>query len=389
MECKLDLQIWMHADQAKTGFLGRNEFYNALRLVTVAQSKRDLTPDIVKAALYGPAAAKIPAPQINLAAIPPLQPNRAPAPPVPQMGVTAPPSSQSFPYRGQGLPGHAPNPQYFPSQQSPTMRPPQPMPAVSAPRPQQGFAGPDISSDWNSGRPGMVATRPGGNIPSTPLSTSTSLSPVSPMSQPTTVNTRALAVSGNGLSPNSALGNDFFSAASSTPKKEPTGQNFSFSVGPVPSAIVSVSSDAQPKKSSLDSLQSAFSMQPITSQFQRTQPAANTGQQISPPASSPHTSSGMSVGLGNTNSDNSQLSWPKMKPSDVQKYTKVFMEVDTDKDGKITGEQARSLFLSWRLPIGKTFSFPTDNCLMQYNIDVLASPLSVAQPTRIIISRKF
>ncbi|CAM8912569.1 unnamed protein product [Rhodiola kirilowii] len=63
-------QIWMHADQNHTGFLGRQEFYNALRLVTVAQSKRDLTPDIVKAALFGPAAAKIPAPKINLAAVP-------------------------------------------------------------------------------------------------------------------------------------------------------------------------------------------------------------------------------------------------------------------------------------------------------------------------------
>jgi len=29
---------------------------------------------------------------------------------------------------------------------------------------------------------------------------------------------------------------------------------------------------------------------------------------------------------------------------------KVFMEVDSDRDGKITGDQARSLFLSWRLP---------------------------------------
>ncbi|KAK9286549.1 hypothetical protein L1049_014948 [Liquidambar formosana] len=57
-------QIWMHADQNRIGFLGRAEFYNALKLVTVAQSKRDLTPDIVKAALYGPASAKIPAPQI-------------------------------------------------------------------------------------------------------------------------------------------------------------------------------------------------------------------------------------------------------------------------------------------------------------------------------------
>jgi len=31
------------------------------------------------------------------------------------------------------------------------------------------------------------------------------------------------------------------------------------------------------------------------------------------------------------------------------------MEVDSDKDGKITGEQARNLFLSWRLPRGKDF----------------------------------
>ncbi|CAL0326955.1 unnamed protein product [Lupinus luteus] len=365
-------QIWMHADNAKTGFLGRNEFYNALRLVTVAQSKRDLTPDIVKAALYGPAAAKIPPPQINLAAIPPLQGNRpgtAPAP-VSQMGLSnAPMQSQIFPYRGQqGLSGPVPNPQYFPSQQSTGMRPPQqsmptpqPMPTSSAPRPQQTFANPGFSSDWYSGRPGMVATRPGmvatrpgGIAPSSPLSTSTALSPVSPMSQSTTVNTKALAVSGNVLSPNSALGNDFFSAASSRPTKEPAGQNFSFSVGPPSSAIVPVSSVARPKQNPLDSLQSSFSMQTVNSQFQQTQPAtnrSNTSQQISPPASSPHASSGIAVGLGNTNSDNSQLSWPKMKPTDVQKYTKVFIEVDTDKDGRITGEQARSLFLSWRLPI--------------------------------------
>ncbi|XP_019438105.1 PREDICTED: epidermal growth factor receptor substrate 15-like isoform X2 [Lupinus angustifolius] len=365
-------QIWMHADNAKTGFLGRNEFYNALRLVTVAQSKRDLTADIVKAALYGPAAAKIPPPQINLAAIPPLQGNRpvtTPAP-VPQIGLsTGPIQSQNFPYRGQqGLSGPVPNPQYFPSQQSTSMRPPQqsmptpqPVPTSSAPRPQQTFSNPGFSSDWYSGRPGMVATRPGmvatrpgGMVPSSPLSTSTTLSPVSPMSQPTTVNTKALALSGNVLSPNSALGNDFFSAASSTPTQEPAGQNFSFSVGPPSSAIVPVSSVAQPKQNLLGSLQSSFSMQPVNSQFQQTQPAANrsnASQQISPPASSPHASSGISVGFGNTNSDNSQLSWPKMKPADVQKYTKVFMEVDTDKDGRITGEQARSLFLSWRLPI--------------------------------------
>lgn len=44
--------------------------------------------------------------------------------------------------------------------------------------------------------------------------------------------------------------------------------------------------------------------------------------------------------------------WPRMSPNDVQRYTRVFSKVDTDHDGKITGEQARQLFLGWQLPIG-------------------------------------
>ncbi|GJU07242.1 NB-ARC domains-containing protein [Tanacetum coccineum] len=80
--------IWQHADQNCTGFLGRQEFFNAFKLVTVAQSKRELTPDIVKAALYGPASSKIPAQQINLAALLPAQPNPlAPRPPKRQPGL--------------------------------------------------------------------------------------------------------------------------------------------------------------------------------------------------------------------------------------------------------------------------------------------------------------
>ncbi|XP_022636770.1 actin cytoskeleton-regulatory complex protein pan1 isoform X3 [Vigna radiata var. radiata] len=384
-------QVWAYADQAKTGFLGRAEFFNALRLVTVAQSKRDLTPDIVKAALYGPAAAKIPAPQINLASVPQPVPNARPhAGSVGQMGVTTPNSAQGFAYRGQGLAGPGANPQYYPSQQNPAIRPHQSMPVSGAPHPQQGIAGPDISrgvnmgghnfsnpglsNDWNKARPGMVATRPAGMNPSAALQTSHSpvspmpqsssvspmsqLSPVSPMPQSTTVHTKALSVSGNGFSSNPVLGNDFFSAASSTPKQEPAGH--SYSVTNVSSAIVPVSTGPQPanKQNALDSLQGAFSsVLPANSQFQRPQSAPN--QQIKPQATSPHTPSGMTAhtpsgmtgGVGNANSDNVQLSWPKMKPTDVQKYTKVFLEVDTDRDGKITGEQARSLFLSWRLPI--------------------------------------
>lgn len=44
--------------------------------------------------------------------------------------------------------------------------------------------------------------------------------------------------------------------------------------------------------------------------------------------------------------------WPRMNSNDVQRYTRIFSKVDTDHDGKITGEQARQLFLSWQLPKG-------------------------------------
>ncbi|KAK7329200.1 hypothetical protein VNO77_23350 [Canavalia gladiata] len=54
-------QVEAYADQAKIGFLGRNKFYNALRLAIATPSERDLTPDIVKAVLFGPSTAKVPA----------------------------------------------------------------------------------------------------------------------------------------------------------------------------------------------------------------------------------------------------------------------------------------------------------------------------------------
>jgi hypothetical protein len=44
--------------------------------------------------------------------------------------------------------------------------------------------------------------------------------------------------------------------------------------------------------------------------------------------------------------------WPQLTPNDVQRYTRVFSKVDTDHDGKVTGDQARDLFLSWQLPRG-------------------------------------
>lgn len=58
-------QIWKFADEGHRGFLSRQEFYNALKLVTVAQTGRELTPELVKAALIGPVASQIPPPRMT------------------------------------------------------------------------------------------------------------------------------------------------------------------------------------------------------------------------------------------------------------------------------------------------------------------------------------
>ncbi|XVF74098.1 hypothetical protein PTKIN_Ptkin13bG0033000 [Pterospermum kingtungense] len=370
----------MHADQRNSGFLGRQEFINALKLVTVAQ-RHELTPDIVKAALYGPAAAKIPAPQINF-----------PATSAPQMGAAVSTSSTNLGFRVPAVPNASMSQQNFPSQQNQLIRAPQTMPAaaaasshpqgIAAPefsrggsitgqpqamptgsiaRPPQsmptGATGPsftnqNMSSDWLSGRTGGASAGPRGVTP--PKATPKPQTAFSMSSQPTANDSKALVVSGNGFASESAFGVDAFSATSSSLKQELSAQTFSPGSAPASSGIAPFSSGTLSivKSNSLDSLQSAFSVHSAGSHNPRPNSSSIPGQQVSPLSSSPVTSSVISVGAVNAASNNShsQLPWPKMKPSDVQKYTKVFMEVDTDRDGKITGEQARNLFLSWRLP---------------------------------------
>ncbi|KAF5740962.1 epidermal growth factor receptor substrate 15-like 1 isoform X1 [Tripterygium wilfordii] len=377
-------QIWTHADQARAGFLGRAEFYNALKLVTVAQSRRELTPDIVKAALYGPAAAKIPPPKISLPSTPANQSNSMAATSVPPMGAVTPPASQNFGFRGPGVPNSSTNQQYFHSQQSHSMGPPQ---AIPAGRPPQGIAGPgggmvgppkvmppgsasiphqvmpaataglgaiglNISNDWLGGRTGGTSTEPRGVSPSMPSATSQPQNLPSMTSQSTANDLKVSAVSGNGGSSNSFFGGDRFSVATSATKQGPLTPSYAASSAPASSAIASVSSGAQSsvKPRSLDALQGAFSMQPLGSQPPQAPSSSSISPQYSAQSMPTLPPSGISVVEANS-SDNSQLPWPKMKPSDVQKYTKVFMEVDDDRDGRITGEQARVLFLSWRLPI--------------------------------------
>ncbi|KAA8532077.1 hypothetical protein F0562_006781 [Nyssa sinensis] len=393
-------QIWMHADQNRTGFLGRAEFYNALKLVTVAQSKRELTPDIVKSALYGPASAKIPVPQINLTAMPPSQSNPMSGTHVPQLNSVTPTASQNVGTKGPQVPANASiGQQSFLSQQNQFMKQPGPMPPGTTFRPQQGVASQvmplggsvaashplssNISSDWFGGGTGGTPAGVTSQVPNRGISPSTTqdgfglaasgLTPATQLRpQAITGLTQAAApkphdpnflsyqagakdykasvVSGNGFASDSVFG-DVFSATSSQLKQDFQVPTSSAGGLPVSSAIAS-SSGSQPtaKPSPVGSLQSAFTQQPMANQHQRVQSTVKQNQQVSAPSFTAYTSTGLPVGAVNSATGQSQHSWPRMTQIDVQKYTKVFVDVDRDRDGKITGEQAHNLFLSWRLP---------------------------------------
>ncbi|XP_044469991.1 epidermal growth factor receptor substrate 15-like [Mangifera indica] len=410
-------QVWTHADQRKAGFLNRAEFYNALKLVTVAQSKRELTPDIVKAALYGPASAKIPAPQINLAATPSsqsrpgapasqLSANQPPLPQnigvrgpygfgnastagnAPQLSVNRPPSPQNIGVRGpQGLGNASTNQQFFPSQPNHFM-PPQSVSSGAGPHPQQVIA----SRGMQSGSTMLVARPPTSNVSTNylggatggPLGPATSQVPAKGISAssaqdgfgltassltssvqprppatsgqtpatapvPQVSDSKALVVSSNGF-PSDSLFGDVFSATPVQPK-QPAVTSSAASL-PVSSAIIPASSRPVPsvEPSPVESKQSSIPQPPLGVQYQQVQSAVKPNNQFPVQSITAPTSTGFPLGAANPASSQPNIPWPKMTQSEVQKYTKVFVQVDTDRDGKITGEQARNLFLSWRLP---------------------------------------
>ncbi|XP_035540783.1 epidermal growth factor receptor substrate 15-like 1 isoform X1 [Juglans regia] len=365
-------QVWAIANQSQSGFLGRAEFYNALKLVTVAQSKRDLTPEIVKAALYGPASAKIPAPQINLTATAAPQLNSTVAAPRPQIGAVPPMSSLNVAIRGPQVPPNVVmNQQHFPSQGSQLLRPPQVLPsggAVSGPRPPNSSS----SSGWVGGTTGAASLGAASQVsasgigPSTTrdefgLAASGSNAALPPRPQETSgmkpsgtpaKDSKGLNISGNGFSSDSIFGGDVFSATPSQSKQDSSAHTTSAGNLQVSSIVVPVSAGTQPsiRPNAFDSLQGSLTMQPVGGQLQQARSHENQNQKVSTQTTTASNSSGISLGAESSASSQSQLAWPRMTQTDVQKYTKVFIEVDRDRDGKITGGEARNLFLSWRLP---------------------------------------
>ncbi|KAF4373974.1 hypothetical protein F8388_007880 [Cannabis sativa] len=154
----------------------------------------------------------------------------------------------------------------------------------------------------------------------------------------------------NGFASDSSFGGDMFSATPSQPKPDAsiafTARNLPASQALVPN---SVGSQPVVRPPAHVSAQSIPTRQTAGVQFQPAQSLARPNREVSAQTTS-ISLPGVSPTTGNSATSQPQLSWPKMTQTNVQKYTKVFVEVDTDRDGKITGEQARNLFLSWRLP---------------------------------------
>ncbi|XP_062234018.1 uncharacterized protein LOC133931198 isoform X2 [Phragmites australis] len=388
-------QIWTYADKNRTGFLGREDFYNSLKLVTVAQSGRELTPDIVRSALYGPAAAKIPAPRINISTAGPQTSSVA----SPSNATQALGSGQQNPaIKGsQGLPGAPSNPQVL--QPGNIVRPQQP-PNANTTSPAQGIAsrppvggGPswlnhtsstteNLSTDWFSGKRSASPLGATSQAPTIGISPQASLGSVgisaqssNPVagynsqmqaatipvkanstdlnllsSQPSVNDSKALVPLGNGLSSNSTFGVDPFSA---TPQAKQNSSLPSIVSNSLPSSTAPGSAAGPlhpPKPVQVGPMHGMSSLPSHTGQLPQSQPAPRQNQfNAIPSAPGPVSANGPGRQIP-SNPNVSQAPWPKITQADVRKYMIVFLKVDRDRDGKITGEEARNLFLSWRLP---------------------------------------
>ncbi|KAL3702512.1 hypothetical protein R1sor_020534 [Riccia sorocarpa] len=338
-------KIWQFADQGQSGYLTKLEFFNALKLVTVAQAGRDLTPEIVRAALAGPAAAQIPAPRIV-----------TPGPPPPSY-VT----SQGTGYSTQYPSASGAPPNKWSSQPSVLPTNTAQVSVQAGPRPgsasgvRTGF----VADDWPS-----VKSASG-----TATHTSTSQLPTSAGAA-----SQNFQVSGNSSLP-----------AQGQVKKDAFG-GFGVESGKLPNGggaglkgSLSDAFDGDPFAAAKPSL--ALTVQKPSTAGATSQGFADFGdggfkassvstnalvpvdvpprpvvkESVSLPAVSV-SRPGVAVSLGQgyasqvPSTPGVGAPWPRMSESDAQRYTRVFSEVDRDRDGKITGEEARDLFLSWGLP---------------------------------------
>ncbi|MCO5615031.1 hypothetical protein L7F22_069319 [Adiantum nelumboides] len=310
-------KIWQYADQGHTGYLSRAEFYNALKLVTVAQTGRELTPAIVSRALNGPAALQIPPPQIQF--------TQGPAPVAPLMQ----PAGGGISVRPVGSPTQA----Y------------QQYPAANASIASGPVAPTDLNKQGNLSALARLASTP------TDWPTNKSSSWPGPASNNSLNGAQpspSITQSGSPFGPlisganSSGIKSDFdfgdaFTAVPGKPSVLSSQALLNSTALQIPQPTGAGSQISQQRGMQEMGLAS-FSSVPSSST------PAKVFQPVSTSVGQPDRGIGASPGL------DASKTWPKMTDAIVRRYTKIFFDVDTDKDGRISGTQARDLFLSWQLP---------------------------------------
>jgi len=159
------------------------------------------------------------------------------------------------------------------------------------------------------------------------------------------------------LSSNSTFGADPFSATSQPKQGSPLPPNVPNNLPSSTPPASSAGHHHPPKPMQAGPVQGISSVSSHTSQLPHSQPAPRQQQFNATPSAPGPVSSNIPSGQIPSNPSQSQAPWPKITQVDVRKYMIVFIKVDRDRDGKITGEEARNLFLSWRLPRGTSSLF--------------------------------
>ncbi|KAH7365120.1 hypothetical protein KP509_18G009900 [Ceratopteris richardii] len=320
-------KVWQYADKGQTGFLSRPEFYNALRLVTVAQSGRELTPALVNKALSEPTVSQIPAPRIQMVGSPAslspqtsglVRPVRPPIPPAQSYAVA--PSTQGLrPIVSTSL------------ARSSTLITPAVTTNITADWPA------NKSSSWpgpgsNNSMSGQVAQTKA-SLPSQDLFQNSSHTAVGPTS-----------VSQAAVEPDLFGGDVFTAVPVNTQVSALSSQVKAVPQSAHPSVTVPIQT---PQSSGLQTSvpRDMFSLEVVSSSptISITSPKQSQSLKALPEQTERGLVTPMPVADGTK-------AWPKMTDTVVRRYAKIFFEVDTDKDSKINGVQARDLFLSWKLP---------------------------------------
>ena len=136
---------------------------------------------------------------------------------------------------------------------------------------------------------------------------------------------------------------DVFYASSSQAQQNSSGPAYPTSNGPVSSTGNLVLTR------DLSSVKQSGVSQPPTIQAQQFQAVGQASQHVSAHKPPPFPAA---AGQHPPAAGPSKGPWPRITQSDIQKYGKVFVQVDTDREGKISCGQAHNLFLSWKLPRG-------------------------------------